>query len=566
MNPVKGIVARVRARLPWSPSRLPPMVTGVMIGILGWFLRSFPNYCPVWHTLNRLLMGTYRYADALTSLQRTVANGCVTAQVHAYLAVVYRHSQRLIAAEKSMRSALEREPGNANWWTELGVILSLRQQRNPALQAFAKAIALQPDAVEALFHLARLHLEVGFFNARVSEEYSRRALQVDPNHLGCLSSRAYALGLLGKLQEAALLHKKILTLSPNNAYALEDLLSMDCLSQGHKGEELQFTMTGMVPVDQAKSHFALAKIHMKKKDIDQAFASYQQGNRIMRQSFFYAIDQDAMNAQRVQTVFDQRFFSDRAGWGDPADKPIFIVGMPRSGTTLVEQILAAHPLCHGGGERFEVFELANTMGTLSRTHLAYPEATRELTREEVRILGHSCVQSLTLLNPSAIRITDKLPHNFHYVGLIHLLMPNARIIHCRRHPLDTCLSCFQQLFAGHIPYAYDLEELGRYYRIYHHLMQHWQQTLPGRMLDIHYEQVVDDLEMMVGRILDYCGLPWHADCLNFHQVERQVDTASFIEVRQPLYRTSAGRWKVFAEHLQPLRHALGDVLEGAEGY
>lgn len=560
MRPVNGMVAKVRG---WLPRNL-PRFSPVVIGVLGWFVRYFPNYCPAWHHLNHLLMGNNRFADALMSLQQAQANGCITAQLHAHLAVVYSHSQRLMAAEKSMRSALELEPSNANWWTELGIILSLRHHRNQAMQAFAEAIRLQPDGVEALYHLARLHLEVSFFNASLAEEYSRRALLIDPNHLGCLTCRAYALGLLGKLPEAALLHEKILTLAPHNANALENLLTMDRLPQHRQGEELLATMTNTIPVDQAQNHFAKAKIHMKNKDIDQAFASYQQGNRIMRQSFFYSMDQDALEAQRVQAVLDHPFFSERTGWGDPSDKPIFIVGMPRSGTTLVEQILAAHPLCHGGGERFDLYELASTMGTLSRTRLAYPEAIRELTREEVGILGHSCVQSLTLLNPAAVRITDKLPHNFHYVGLIHLLMPNARIIHCRRHPLDTCLSCYQQLFAGHLPYAYDLEELGRYYRIYHHMMQHWQHTLPGRMLDLPYEKIVDNLEMMIGRILDHCGLPWHDDCLDFHKVERQVDTASFIAVRQPLYQTSKGRWRVFAEHLQPLRHALGDVLEGWE--
>ncbi|MBF0603804.1 MAG: sulfotransferase [Nitrospirae bacterium] len=531
----------------------------VLIPVLRLILLFVPHHGPTRRTLGHLLVENKRYAEALPSLQHLLASGQATGQIYADLAQVYFNSQRLTAAEKSLRSALALEPTRASWWLNLGVILTKRQHREAAIHAFEKAILADPNKIDPLFFLANEYLNPSHTDALRVEALCRQALKINPHHEGCLNFLAVALGLLGRLDEAITLNHHILHHFPNNAPALGNLAALGALPT--ENQEIPWPDTNYGPPHERAYHpFAMAKIHKKNKNHTAALACYQAGNAIMRQSFPYEISEDILHCERIRAVFNPQFFADRPQWGIPSDKPIFILGMPRSGTTLIEQILATHPQCHGGGERNEIYELVDSMGIFSKEHQAYPEATRELRYDEVKILGQSYVQSLTLLNHDAPRITDKKPHNFLHVGLIHLLLPNARIIHCRRHPMDTCLSCYEQLFADHHPYAYDLTELGKYYRNYHDLMQHWQKTLPGRMLEIHYEEVIRHPEAMIRRILDHCALAWDERCLDFHLTQRPVETASHIEVRQPLYKTSVGRWRMYEEQLQPLRHALGDVF------
>ncbi len=520
----------------------------------------WPHHCPTWRLVGHWLVVQRRFGDALTFLNHTLEQPCANAQTYADLALVYRHSHRLTAAEQALRQAIEREPDQGVHWLELGDLLMQRQHVEPAIHAFERAIHLQPDRVEPLFHLARLYLSLERVDAVRCEYLCRRALKIDPEHEGCLSLLAKALNVLGQLDEATSIHHRILQRNPRDAGALESLAALGQLPKDLTRDKLPATASKDMH-ELAYHHFVRAKVSLSLGDPTEAFSWYQAGNQIMRRGFFYDIHQDAQFFQRIQSVFDARFFAERQGWGHSSAKPIFILGMPRSGTTLVEQIVAAHPQCHGGGERTDIHECAQSMGLLSRTHQVFPEAARELTMETACILGESHVQGLTLLNRDALRVTDKLPHNFLHLGLIHLLLPHARIIHCRRHPMDICFSCYQQMFANHHPYAYDLVELGRYYRMYHHLMNHWRHILPGRMLELHYETIIRQPEATIRGILDHCGLSWDARCLDFHKSTRQVDTASLLEVRQPLYPTSMGKWHRFERELQPLRDALGDVLD-----
>jgi hypothetical protein len=232
--------------------------------------------------------------------------------------------------------------------------------------------------------------------------------------------------------------------------------------------------------------------------------------------------------------------------------------MPRSGTTLVEQILASHPKVFGAGE---LPDIAKAVARLSGTDGApqgFPEVVSSMTGEQLRQLGASYVSAIQALAPKAERITDKMPNNFRLAALIHLALPNARIIHTRRHPVDTCLSCFSLLFAGDHPYSYDLAELGRYYRAYEALMEHWRDILPeGVMLEVQYEDITADLDAQARQIVAHCGLEWDDACLAFYKTQRPVRTASAAQVRQPIYRTSVGRWRPYKDLLGPLIEALG---------
>ena len=258
-------------------------------------------------------------------------------------------------------------------------------------------------------------------------------------------------------------------------------------------------------------------------------------------------------------MLDSGLFERVQGSGDPSELPIFIVGMPRSGSTLTEQILASHPLVYGGDELRTLNRVANDVSTPDGRRIGYPAYAPALATLGRR-LGQAYLAQLPKLPESKVRITDKMPENFVMVGLIHLILPNARIIHTMRDPADTCVSCFSHLFAEGHYYSYDLAELGRFYVNYNKMMAHWRSVLPsGAMLEVSYEELIDNFEEETRRIIAFCGLPWHDGCLEFHKNTRPVSTSSSVQVRQPLFRSSLKRWRRFENFLDPLLGELGDL-------
>jgi hypothetical protein len=231
--------------------------------------------------------------------------------------------------------------------------------------------------------------------------------------------------------------------------------------------------------------------------------------------------------------------------------------MPRSGTTLTEQILASHPKVHGAGELTALQRMLNSVAGPDRKLLGYPQMMSALLPQDLATLGRAYVERLAALAQGKPRVVDKMPANFQFAGLVHLMLPNARIIHCRRDPIDVCLSCYSKNFSERKDFAYDLRELGLYYRAYEALMAHWRGLLPPeRFIEVDYEAVVDDLEGQARRLVAFCGLDWDEACLDFHQTSRQVRTASVNQVRRPIYRSSLARWKPYEHHLAPLIEAL----------
>jgi hypothetical protein len=301
-------------------------------------------------------------------------------------------------------------------------------------------------------------------------------------------------------------------------------------------------------------HFALGTIYEKLGEHERSFSHFVAGNALRRRAVDYDEDATLRMLARIPEIFTPEFLVAKSGQGDPSSKPIFIVGMPRSGTTLIEQILAGHPRVHSCGE---IKDFALSLFALRG--MDYPDNVLAMPPEEIGKLGAMYLQKVTASMPaSADRFTDKMLTNLLYVGLIHLALPNARIIYARRDPVDTCLSCFTQMFLTGHHYANDLGELGRYYRACGQVAAHWQRLLPaGTMLEVQYEDVVADPETQARRIVDYCGLAWDEACLAFHKVERAVHTASATQVRQPIYRSSVGRWRAYQDRLQPLLEALG---------
>jgi tetratricopeptide (TPR) repeat protein len=308
------------------------------------------------------------------------------------------------------------------------------------------------------------------------------------------------------------------------------------------------------PAVRSGLRFAAAYVYERARRYDDAFAHFLCGNRLRDVSFSAKHHDGDIDALMV--AFDGAFFERVSGWGNPSDIPVFILGLPRSGTTLVEQIVASHPRVFGAGELDAFSHIADRMSTTLEPREPYPACMARLDQETVGRLAGEHLAMLRRLAPEASRITDKMPGNYLRIGLITALFPKARIVHCRRDPMDTCLSIFCQSFLGGHPYAYDLTNLGRYYRAYQRLMDHWRRVLPTAMLEIDYEETVADPEAISRRLLEFCGLEWDERCLRFYESERAVHTASYAQVRRPVYSTSVHKWKTYGAYLAPLKAAL----------
>jgi len=307
-------------------------------------------------------------------------------------------------------------------------------------------------------------------------------------------------------------------------------------------------------------HFALGKGFDDTRQYDKAFGHFLQGCLLRRKRIEYSTEGNNQYGRNIRTFFSRGNIDQLRGEACSSDVPIFVLGMPRSGTTLTEQIIASHPDVHGAGELPDLLDIAKNPGGTGDSD--YPRSLSGITQAELKIMGERYVAGLKERNPEAAHITDKMPANFNCLGLIHLMLPNAKIIHVKRNPVDTCLSNFSKLF-GHKaqPQSYDLSEIGHYYRNYAKMMERWREVLPeGSFYEVQYEELVADNEHQARALIDYCGLDWDDACLNFHKTKRIVRTASITQVRQPIYKTSVERWRKYEAHLGPLLEALGDLV------
>jgi hypothetical protein len=316
--------------------------------------------------------------------------------------------------------------------------------------------------------------------------------------------------------------------------------------------------------DRTHFHFALGKAYEDLGDYDRSFAHYAEGNRLRLTLAEYDTSSSTINLRRSQQVFTAEFLARRRGVGAPARDAIFIVGLPRSGSTLLEQILASHPLVEGTMELSDLSEIARTIADRrdAPDDYDYVPLLPEIDDQEWRRLGERYLETTrTHRKTDRPYFIDKMPNNFSHLGLLHLILPNARIIDARRHPLAACFSGFKQHFAIGQLFTYGLENIGTYYRDYVELMAHFDSVLPGRILRVHYEHMVENTEAEVRRLLDYCGLPFDPACLRFYENDRVVRTASSEQVRQPIYRDGVDHWRHFERWLGPLKDVLGPVLD-----
>jgi tetratricopeptide (TPR) repeat protein len=462
-------------------------------------------------------------------------------------------------AMAALRVVLSAEPDHAEAHNEIGILLDRKQHHEEAIEHYRAAIARNPEHVDALTGLANSLKNVGRHAEALTA--ARRAVSLRPDHAPTISLLGSILAEIGSMDEALAQFRRAVALAPDRPEISYYLVQLDKVRPGDPVLQALETalprIASLSPREQCLLQFAIAKSYDDIGERDRGFDHLLQGNALKRSQTEYdeANILGAMNS--ISQVFTNELMAARRGLGDPSYAPVFIVGMPRSGTTLVEQTLASHPAVFGAGELSELSRAIRRLGARRLGAPAFPHAVWTMTGEELRQMGADYLAALRLLDPSAARVTDKMPGNFPFVGLIHLILPNARIIHVVRDPVDTCLSCFSKLFGGEQAFSYDLAELGRYYRAYQRLMAHWRSVLPaGAMLEVQYETLVEQFESQARRIVAYCGLEWDPACLEFYKTSRPVHTASMTQVRQPIYHSSVGRWRPDSALLRPLLEAL----------
>jgi tetratricopeptide (TPR) repeat protein len=332
----------------------------------------------------------------------------------------------------------------------------------------------------------------------------------------------------------------------------------------HEPPELKSIITelanpALAPIEAMHLHQAAGKILDDINRYDEAIDHFQKAKRVSGHDFDIAAYRRWVDAMIDR--FSPALLAEKADLGDPTEVPVFVLGMPRSGTTLTEQICASHPIAHGVGEITKMRVLATYMG-LSRTSVeTFGESVHMMSKDRSRALAADYLRFARKSSPGALRVIDKMNHNFELIGLIAILFPNARIIHCRRDAIDTCVSCFMTPFNDKHGYNTDLQTLGLYYREYDRLMRHWNSVLPGRIYECRYETLVADQEAESRRLIDHLDLPWDDACLRYYEARRAVATPSRWQVRQPVYKTSVKRWKNYENKIQPLIEALGDLAE-----
>lgn len=554
-----------------------------------------PNYAEALRLRGLLAHQQQRTQDAVKLLRRALASQPSNPVAHHSLAEILRAAGRLAEAAEGYRRAWALQPTRHATGIELAETLTQLGDGEGALAAYHDVIRACPGHPEAHERAARLLYERGAplaahelleswvaaspgeaptrrLQARAfsgigapgrAAELYRGALDNAPDDALAHAGLGGALQSQGDFAGARLALERAIELQPDLGWAHAALMS-DRGYQPTADRERAMVELAAAPntPPQARTHlhFALGGLYDRRAEPASAIEHFQVGNRLHAQAEPFDATRFDDRIERILQTFTRDFFAARQGFGHASDRPVFVVGMPRSGTSLVEQIVASHPQAHGAGELDDLRRIVRELPFLTGGASAFPECTADLDSAQAMALAERYLGALDARAPDAARVTDKMPFNMLWLGLVALLLPNARVIYCRREAMDNCLSCYFQIFSQGLRFAYDLGQLGRVYRQHERLMAHWQQCLPLDMLTVDYEALVADPERQTRRLIEFVDLPWDESCLDFHHTERNVRTASVWQVRQPVYRSSVERWRAYEPWLGPLRDGLAAPL------
>ena len=472
--------------------------------------------------------------------------------------MLHHRAGRMAEAERGYVEVLRVSPDQPDALHFLGILAGTAGDHARAATLIGRSL-LHKKTSDAYCHLGVAQAALGQIPAAVKS--LEAALSMDPRHASAHHHLGGALSQIGRREEARKAFRAAIAAKPDLAEAYSNLGLIETWRQGDPAAQRLIELEKRIDTLPAASaihvHYALGKYYDDIDDPDRAFAQWSAGAALKRRTLHYDADANNRELAEIAAAFPPGPWAAATGHGDPSELPVFVLGMPRSGTSLVEQILASHPQVHGAGELRLLSAVLR--GFQAHPDLLNPERLQSgRFAEDLRRRGADYVRPLRALAPQARRITDKLPNNFRFAGPIHLILPRARIVLCKRDLRDVCLSCFQTLFMTGNAWSYDLRELGRYAAAFARLMEHWDRAMPGRILEVTYETLVSEPDAEARRLIAHCGLDWDERCLQFHKSERAVRTASLGQVREPVHRRSVGRWRRYERHLGPLIEALGD--------
>jgi len=525
------------------------------------YIDSNPNREAVMNAVD--LLSEEKIDEAITKLQEILKKSPNDVNAMRYLARAYRLGDKnLQDAEALLRTAVQQSPDFTPGWFDLASLL-MRDKIMEAIAAYEKVVQLDPKNAAAWGGLGSAY-GLAMYPDKSADAYAK-SIELEPDVPNVLMGHGHALKTLGnqsralKSYRAAIKNKpdfgevywsmanlKVFNFEDKEVNAMLDQVEEEDLSDN---EEIHF-------------RFALGKAFEDKKDYPKAWHYYHTGNQLQRTSVDHFPVEMEIRHDLIKEVFNQEFLKERSNIGYDCPDPILIVGLPRSGSTLIEQILASHSQVEGTSELPILGNLAQSIGQHRNDGVQYPKAVLDLRNKDWLAYGQQYIdEAQRHRTTSKPFFTDKLPNNFPLIGLLSIILPNAKVINARRHPFDSCLGAYKQLFSKGQNFTYDMLDLAHYYQQYDAMIKHWHQVLPGKILDVHYEQTVDDLDTQVRRILDFCELPFEQSCIDFHQTERAVKTASSEQVRQPIYKGALGTWRRYEQFLGLWQEQLGDIIE-----
>jgi len=452
--------------------------------------------------------------------------------------------------------AIARAPGNPGYHLARGVALEAQGHWEAAMESYRRVSQLYPDAPEPYDNMGNVLMGCG----RVGEaiEAFKKAIAVNPDYVDAYSHLGLVLKMTGDMNDAEQAYRRVLAIQPGRLEVYRLISQLQRYRQRADSDadvmERYLRDPKLSPAKAMQLHFALGKIHDDLVEYEDAFDHFQVANRIRRDSYHYDINDDIAALNKARSLFTRDFFAQRDHFGQSQARPIFIVGMPRSGSTLVEQILSSHPTVTAAGE---VPDLWRTILSVGR----FPELAEQVDANLSIKLADQYSRRMKVYDRDGLgRTTDKELFNFIYIGVIRLLFPNAKVICCRREPMDTCFSIWMRYFPAIGYFANDQYEVGRFYRVFESYMRHWHEVLPGYVLDFEHRLLIEDQETQTRRLLDFCELEWSDSCLRFHESDRVAKTASTTQVRQPLNDKGFGHWRHYEHHLGDMRRALEEPL------
>ncbi|NCF73014.1 MAG: tetratricopeptide repeat protein [Gammaproteobacteria bacterium] len=505
-----------------------------------------------------------REEDAIKCFRQALKDSPDNIDAMRFLAAVYLKQEiKLRDAEALLQRATQLAPDFAMAWLDLGHAYTKRAKRMDAIEAFTRATDLEPNNGVAWEKLASVTAAAGY-PERAAEAF-QKAITVSPQAAGFHMGYGHALKTLGDQAASLRAYREAIRLKPDFGevyWSMANLKVFKFEDAEVEAMEHQLENSELEETTEVHFRFALGKAYEDRKDYDKAWSYYHSGNERQRPLVKYDPVENSVEKDAIRSYFTPDMLQKAEGNGYADEGPIFILGLGRSGSTLVEQILASHSQVEGTEELSVLGNLSDSLSHFRSDKHRFPTTLDTMRPLDWRALGLEYLDDAKRYRLTDKPIfTDKLPNNFPFIGLIHLILPNAKIINARRHPIDTCLGNYKQLFGRGQNHTYDIFELADYYKEYCQMMDHWHEVLPGKVLDVHYEETVTDLEGQVARILEHCGLPFEEACVRFHETERAVKTASSEQVRQPIYKGGMGKWRKYESHLGEWMEELSPIID-----